>query len=125
MRLTPVIQRTSCQDPHRSGDPRRDGWLLNRVTGNKPNDLDMWAARAIVDFRPEPALGRRKVLWTELDLQMIDLPVEGARDEAQLCLADFRPFHRPLRNSASGVKGGEARYQQDRLHAGLGRNRGF
>jgi iron complex outermembrane recepter protein len=31
---------------------RRDGWLLNRVTGNKLNDLDMWAGRAIVDFTP-------------------------------------------------------------------------
>lgn len=31
---------------------RRDGWLLNRVTGNKLNDLDMWAGRAIVDVTP-------------------------------------------------------------------------
>ncbi|WP_332819644.1 TonB-dependent receptor [Sphingopyxis sp.] len=31
---------------------RRDGWLLNRVTGNKLNDLDMWAGRAIVDLTP-------------------------------------------------------------------------
>ena len=33
---------------------RRDGWLLNRVTGNKLNALDMWAGRAIVDFTPNP-----------------------------------------------------------------------
>lgn len=33
---------------------RRDGWLLNRVTGNKLNDLDMWAGRAILDFTPNP-----------------------------------------------------------------------
>ncbi|GAB5349897.1 TonB-dependent receptor [Alteriqipengyuania sp. 357] len=33
---------------------RRDGWLLNRVTGNKLNALDMWAGRAIVDFTPSP-----------------------------------------------------------------------
>ena len=31
---------------------RRDGWLLNRVTGHKLNALDMWAGRAIVDFTP-------------------------------------------------------------------------
>jgi iron complex outermembrane receptor protein len=31
---------------------RRDGWLLNRVTGNKLNDLDMWAGRAIIDLTP-------------------------------------------------------------------------
>ncbi len=31
---------------------KRDGWLLNRVTGHKLNDLDMWAGRAIVDFTP-------------------------------------------------------------------------
>lgn len=33
---------------------RRDGWMLNRVTGNKLNALDMWAGRAIVDFTPNP-----------------------------------------------------------------------
>lgn len=31
---------------------RRDGWLFNRVTGHKLNDLDMWAGRAIVDLTP-------------------------------------------------------------------------
>jgi iron complex outermembrane recepter protein len=30
----------------------RDGTTKNRVTGNKVNDIDMWAARAIVDFTP-------------------------------------------------------------------------
>lgn len=31
---------------------RRDGTTLNRVTGNHVNDIDIWAARGIVDFTP-------------------------------------------------------------------------
>ena len=31
---------------------RRDGTTLNRVTGNRVNDVDLWAARAIVDVTP-------------------------------------------------------------------------
>jgi iron complex outermembrane receptor protein len=34
----------------------RDGWLHNRVTGHELNDVDLWAARAIVDFTPSDAL---------------------------------------------------------------------
>jgi len=32
----------------------RDGTVFNRVTGNKVNDLEMWAGRAIVDITPGP-----------------------------------------------------------------------
>lgn len=35
---------------------RRDGTTLNRVTGNKVNDIDIWAARGIVDFTPSDAV---------------------------------------------------------------------
>jgi iron complex outermembrane receptor protein len=35
---------------------QRDGWLRNRATGNDLNDLDLWAARAIVDFTPMDTL---------------------------------------------------------------------
>lgn len=35
---------------------RRDGTTLNRVTGNKVNDLDMWAGRAIIDVTPTDTL---------------------------------------------------------------------
>ena len=31
---------------------RRDGTTFNRVTGNRVNDVDLWAARAIVDVTP-------------------------------------------------------------------------
>ena len=31
---------------------RRDGTTLNRVTGNKVNDIDRWALRGIIDLRP-------------------------------------------------------------------------
>jgi len=34
----------------------RDGWMLNRVTGHHLNDLDMWAARAILDYTPTDSL---------------------------------------------------------------------
>lgn len=32
----------------------RDGTTLNRVTGHKVNDMDMWAARGILDITPSP-----------------------------------------------------------------------
>lgn len=32
---------------------KRDGWMLNRVTGNKLNDIDVWAARGIFDVMPD------------------------------------------------------------------------
>lgn len=35
---------------------RRDGTTLNRVTGNHVNDIDVWAARGIVDFTPSDAV---------------------------------------------------------------------
>lgn len=35
---------------------RRDGWLYNRITGNKLNDVKTWAARAIVDLTPAEGL---------------------------------------------------------------------
>ncbi len=35
---------------------RRDGTTLNRVTGNKVNDLNMWAGRAIFDLTPSDDL---------------------------------------------------------------------
>jgi iron complex outermembrane receptor protein len=35
---------------------KRDGWMLNRVTGHHLNDLDLWAARAIIDFTPTDSL---------------------------------------------------------------------
>lgn len=41
---------------------QRDGWLLNRVTGNKLNDLDMWAGRAIIDFTPNPDMLIRAIV---------------------------------------------------------------
>lgn len=41
---------------------QRDGWLLNRVTGNKLNDLDMWAGRAIIDFTPNPDILIRAIV---------------------------------------------------------------
>jgi iron complex outermembrane receptor protein len=41
---------------------RRDGTTLNRVTGNKVNDLDMWAGRAIIDVTPTDALLIRATL---------------------------------------------------------------
>ncbi len=34
----------------------RDGWLHNRVTGHDLNDVDLWAARAIIDFTPTDSL---------------------------------------------------------------------
>ena len=34
----------------------RDGWLRNRVTGHELNDVDLWAARAILDFTPTDSL---------------------------------------------------------------------
>ncbi|HEX7373918.1 MAG TPA: TonB-dependent receptor [Steroidobacteraceae bacterium] len=34
----------------------RDGWLHNRVTGHDLNDVDLWAARAIVDYTPSDSL---------------------------------------------------------------------
>ena len=34
----------------------RDGWLRNRVTGHDLNDVDLWAARAILDFTPTDSL---------------------------------------------------------------------
>lgn len=33
---------------------RNDGSTFNRVTGNRVNDIDLWAARGIVDFTPSP-----------------------------------------------------------------------
>ncbi len=41
---------------------RRDGWLLNRVTGHKLNDLNMWAGRAIVDLTPSENLLIRAIV---------------------------------------------------------------
>lgn len=41
---------------------RRDGWLLNRETGNKLNDLNMWAGRAIVDLTPSDNLLIRTIV---------------------------------------------------------------
>jgi iron complex outermembrane receptor protein len=35
---------------------QRDGWLHNRVTGHELNDVDLWAARAILDFTPTDSL---------------------------------------------------------------------
>ena len=34
----------------------RDGWLNNRVTGHDLNDVDLWAARAILDYTPTDSL---------------------------------------------------------------------
>ena len=34
----------------------RDGWLRNRVTDHELNDVDLWAARAILDFTPTDSL---------------------------------------------------------------------
>ena len=34
----------------------RDGWMHNRVTGHDLNDVDLWAARAIVDYTPTDSL---------------------------------------------------------------------
>lgn len=34
---------------------QRDGWLHNRVTGHELNDVDLWAARAILDYTPSDA----------------------------------------------------------------------
>ena len=33
---------------------RNDGTTFNRTTGNRVNDIDLWAARAILDFTPSP-----------------------------------------------------------------------
>jgi iron complex outermembrane receptor protein len=35
---------------------KRDGWMHNRVTGHDLNDVDLWAARAIIDFTPTDSL---------------------------------------------------------------------
>jgi iron complex outermembrane receptor protein len=35
---------------------QRDGWMLNRVTGHHLNDVDLWAARAIIDYTPTDSL---------------------------------------------------------------------
>lgn len=35
---------------------RRDGYTYNRVTGHKLNDLDLWSARAILDWTPSDRL---------------------------------------------------------------------
>jgi iron complex outermembrane recepter protein len=43
---------------------KRDGWLLNRVTGHHLNDVDLWALRGIVDFTPTDTLLLRLTLHT-------------------------------------------------------------
>ena len=40
----------------------RDGTTKNRVTGDKVNDIDMWAARAIADFTPTDSLLLRLIV---------------------------------------------------------------
>jgi len=40
----------------------RDGTTKNRVTGDKVNDVDMWAARAIADFTPTDSLLLRLIV---------------------------------------------------------------
>jgi iron complex outermembrane receptor protein len=47
---------------------KRDGWLLNRVTGHHLNDVDLWAVRGIVDFTPTDALLLRLTLHTGQNL---------------------------------------------------------
>ena len=104
----------------------RDGWLHNRVTGHDLNDVDLWAARAIIDFTPtDSLLLRLTVHGGENSGGARQFQHRGQRrDEqrvvrrARLCRHRPQPQRRRLQHRGHGKGEGVRGIAARRTHAG-------